>query len=160
MLSEPVILGGRAFVEVDVEALTVGQHLHYEKIAATAGLRDLRPGPGESGEAFGERLLHMMLEHGDAVLEILGTVLLPQGKEPKDWTPKMARETADFFLTLPGEENLRTLHALFAQVYLDFFAHGLASSKTSPSYSDGQPGKDSSTGESSGTGNGEPLSVH
>jgi hypothetical protein len=132
-MADEVLIGGRRFLQVPSEDLTVGQHLHYERLVAAAGFRDLPSGPGESPEAYGQRLLAEMLRHGDVLLQLIGTVLIPHGRTPKEWTPDMARETALFLSTLPGEENLRQIHQLVAVLYLDFFGHGLASSKSSTS---------------------------
>ena len=141
--------------------LTVGQHLHYDQLVTTAGLRETTREPGESEKAFEERLLGKMLACGDLILELIGTMIIPEGQEPKHWTPKMARETADFIATLSGDENLQQVHTLFAHVYLDFFARGLSSpSSTTYFSSDGEQPEPESRSDLTGTGSGESLSVN
>lgn len=140
MNDEVITLGGRRFVTVT--DLTVGQHLHYDNLVMNAGLRDARREPGEYTGDFEARLLRLMLNCQGMILELLGTHIIPEGKTSKDWTPQMAKETADFLSTVSGKEALDMVHNLFAHVYLDFFEHGLTSSGDSISSSAGRPEED------------------
>ena len=127
-IQEPAaaVFGGRRFTSVPPAELSVGQELRYMQLYAKSGLGDLTLQEGEDPRAFALRIVDELTAAG-IVLEMLGSLLLPEDKEPKDWTPEMGKATAAFLSSLTGEENRAAVRAHVLTLVLDFFEAGLIS---------------------------------
>jgi hypothetical protein len=95
---------------------------------------------------------------------MLGGLLAPAGTADADWTPELARATADFFGRLVEEQDLAVYQALLHSMLAGFFATGLISATTSPSSStpaeSDQPRRDGATGAPSTSGAGATSSAN
>ena len=120
------VFGGRRFYGIEPGAMTVGQQLHYHRLYAQSGLKNLSLEDGEEPSDFAVRILNELLAAG-IVLQMLGTLLLPEGKTAKDWTPAMSEETAAYLSGLTSSEDMAAVQAHVLTVVLDFFEHGLTS---------------------------------
>lgn len=126
-------LGDRIFVTLGES--TVLHNLHYRKLIAQSGLSHLHIKVGEDPGMFARKLLDKLIESG-IVLELLGCLLLPLGKRDEDWTPDMARETANFIGTLKSEQDKARVDSMICTLLLDSFTNGYSSLWTSPMSSD------------------------
>lgn len=131
--SEKVIeLGGKRFTRP--AEWTMKQDAYLMKLAHRAGLDRIKLQPGETAEDLVDRLLGMLLEN-DLALEMLGGMLMPEGWEPTQWGPDVAREIAKHLENLTAQEDKTAVRGLISQLLIVFFRNGIASLRTSPSYS-------------------------
>lgn len=96
-----------------------------------AGLSNVAIGDDETQDQFIERIAMTAYESG-AALELLGGLFIPDGTDPRAWTPALARQTAEFFGNVTDPESKRELRQQIAAALFYFFVSALASSKTSP----------------------------
>ena len=153
-----ITLGGRTFTKL-ASGSTVQHDLWLMQRATESGLAGARKWSGETDDAFAARMLEMALKSG-LVLEMLGGLLLPEGKGPEDWTPDMALSTAAFLGAITEPQEKRKVNALILSLLIDFFSAGLSSSANSRrSSAQAQPETDKSA-EETATENGDRLSAH
>ena len=86
-----VTLGERRFVVIDFGRRTVAQDHHIMKEIRRSGVDKVLPMDGESDSAYVIRLQTALIDSGRACNLIAG-YLIPEGKEERDWTPRMAEE--------------------------------------------------------------------
>jgi hypothetical protein len=96
---------------------------------------------GETQEAFMERIATKAYESG-AGLDLLGGLFVPVGTNLKDWTPKLAASTAEFFGAVTDPDAKQLLRTQMASALFYFFVTALASSTTSPKSSPQTTGED------------------
>ena len=128
-----VTIGGRSFMAV--QEGTLRHDLHYMELVSKMGLQSLQMRTEEAPEEYAVRLLGELVRAG-AVLEMLGTLLLPVGKRPDEWTPAMAAETADFFAGLTNPADKAAVQGQVITLLLDFFERGMVGLWTSRKSSD------------------------
>ena len=137
MSTKLITLGGRRFRPFAEP--TLRQRLHIQKLLAESGLSNEPMEPGESTDRYAIRLLGKV-KGNPLILEYLATGLLREGVTEPEWRPWMAREDAEFFLDLCGEDDVASIDGILAMIFVDFFRHGLVSSVSSPRFSEDQPG--------------------
>lgn len=148
-------LDGRTFGKLSGGS-TVQHDLWLMQRATESGLATARKWSGETDDAFAARMMEMAIKSG-LILEMLGGLLLPEGKGPEDWTPDMATSTAAFLGAVTEPEEKKKVNGLILSLLIDFFSAGLSSSESSQrSSAQAKPGKDGETGTESGP----PSSVH
>ncbi len=107
-----------------------------------AGLTKLAMPEGNDADAFAHETLMKLIRGGRRTL-ILGGMVAPAGTRDGDWTPKMARETADWFDRSADPADVEVINGLTLSMLASFFASGLISAKRSPTSSEtkvaGQP---------------------
>jgi hypothetical protein len=136
---EPVVIGGLRLVPVTDG--TLEHDLHYMRLYTKAGLGDLTQGEAEAPEEFAKRILGALLA-GGVVLEMLGTLFVPEDVDPAAWTPEMAQRTAKVLGAMRDAEAKKQIEAYIAGVVIDFFERGLVSfwkSSARSSRGEGQP---------------------
>lgn len=134
------ILGGRTFLTV--KESTVEQDFRFLALVKQARLDEIIFEPGESPEAFARRLLEAAVE-SEAILELLGCLLVPEeaaprGRDPGEaWTLGMAEETARFLGRLRKPEDKDEIRGLVLSLLIPFVESGIVSLRTSTTSSDG-----------------------
>lgn len=123
-----ITIGGRRFMAV--QEGTLRHDLRYMELVSQLGLQSLQMREGEAPEEFAVRLLGELVAAG-VVLELLGTLLIPEGRSAEEWTPEMAGETAAFFSGLTKPEDKAAVHAQVITLVLDFFERGMVALWTS-----------------------------
>ena len=86
--------------------------------------------PGETAEAFAERLLYLVIDSG-RVFELLGCMLLPEAVPDEQWTPAEAARTVTFLSALRDPQDKAAVQSLVASLLIGFFVDGLRSSSVS-----------------------------
>lgn len=115
---------------------TLEHDLHYMQLYAKAGLREVEQESGETPEAFSTRVLGRLFAAG-VVLEMLGTLLIPEDMDSEKWTPAIAQDTARKLGAMRDPEVKKQIEGFIAHLVLDFFERGLVSFwKSSPSLSE------------------------
>jgi len=123
-----VEIGGRSFEPV-TETTALHDFWVMKQVRAT-GLALAAQRPDESYEDFAVRLCGEIAESGKAFL-LIGALLVPEGREPLEWTPEMAEETARFLEGMTSLKDKNQIFTLTAQLMLGFFGSGLLSFETS-----------------------------
>lgn len=98
-----------------------------------AGLANIKIEDGETEDAFIDRIAKAAYESGEA-LQMLGGLLIPAGTDPRQWTPQMAQQLAEFFGNVTDPQSKQVLRTQIASALFYFFLSALASSKTSPKF--------------------------
>jgi len=124
MPEEKYILGGRTFLPLAES--TLEHDVELFRLLRSAGLREIAMQKGESGEAFGQRLLEELLAGGKA-LELLGCVLIPEGTKSEDWTPEIGSQTAAHLAKISNSSEKLQIQSLLISLLILFFEHGLCS---------------------------------
>jgi hypothetical protein len=145
---EAIEIGGVRYVPV--EDGTLEHDLHYMQLYAKAGLSELKQSAGESPQDFSMRVLGQLLAAG-VVLEMFGTLLVPDTMDSSEWTPETAKQTALVLSAMRDPEAKKTLLGCVAAIVLDFFRRGLVSFSKSSQSSIGEPSPQTSGPEHGGT---------
>lgn len=109
---------------------TFEHDIYVEQAVIRCGLDEIVKDPDETPDEFANRILREAME-GDALFTILAALVMPDGKDASQWTPDMARETAEFFKRVTAPEDKAVLRGCFASMLSGFFVSGLASVTTS-----------------------------
>lgn len=117
-------LGGRRFVEIGES--TVEHDDWFMVRVEKAGLVDVLMGEHERPDDFARRVLRDVLRSG-STNELIGALIVPEGKTGLDWTPAMAMETANFIGALHTPEDKQVRQGLVTSLLIHFFATGLVS---------------------------------
>lgn len=127
-------LGGRRFTRM--ECSTVKHDFWMMAQAREAGLDNVKlpSRKREDVEAAMEALLDRVIFSGKAIVLLAG-LLIPEGLEPREWTPKVAEDIAEHLELLTDREDKNQIRPLVASMLSGFFMSGLASLRTSPSSS-------------------------
>ena len=131
---EKRILGGRTFLTI--RESTIEQDFRFLALVKQARIDEVVMQPGESPEAFARRLLEVTIESG-AILDLLGCLLVPEDKAPRDrdpgeaWTPEMGQETARFLGQLRDPKDKAEVRGLVLSLLVSFFESGIVSLWTS-----------------------------
>lgn len=126
-MSDPIVVGGRAFAPVDPGALPAHRDDHILTLVAEAKLDQLRAFLAHGEDAPREILLHAMRSGKKAAIlaamldEIDGT------GQPIAWTDAVQRERTAFFQHVTAPEDKAALRDQFVGVLIHFFRSGLAS---------------------------------
>ena len=123
-MSERIVLGGRAYVTA--QDITIGQEIRVRGLLSASGLDDLPMHEHESAEDYVRRLLDH-LTGSPQVLELMGTLILPDGMKPGEWTPDVARETAAHISKLTSLEDRVHFQTMVSAAFLGFLESGLIS---------------------------------
>lgn len=151
---QKIVIEGRAFEQIKNGTFT--HDIWVTRKVREAGLADAALREGESHDEFIERLATIAWESG-AVLEILGGMMMPAGIDPKEWTPALAAQTAEFFGNVTDEASKRELRMKIGGILAFFFVSALSSSPTSTKSSATAKGEDArrATEDASNTGIGD-----
>lgn len=121
-------LGGRAFVPVGT--FTVRHHYETMALLARAGLSTPARAVEEELADYGRRILMQFVQAGVA-LDLVSHLVAPEGV---DWTPDVARATADFVGNLTSEEDKQRVDDVLVAALVPFF-EAIGTSGTSMSTS-------------------------
>ena len=119
--AEVYMLGGRRFVEVGES--TVEHDDWFMTRREQVGLDVIEKPDDEDPELFARRLLSQARPVAN---ELIGCLIVPEGKSGLDWTPEMALETAGFLRDLHTPEDKRIRDSLICSMFIHFFADGLS----------------------------------
>lgn len=125
-------IGGRRFNQV--ADWTVEQDWWLMQRVRKAGISEINVDSGDPehiAEAVGKAVEAKLTESG-VILEILGGLLIPEGKSSYDWTPAMAEETTKFISAQRGPESREAVRSAAAWATIIFFVNGLVCFKSSP----------------------------
>lgn len=126
----PVVLGGRAFAVIDMDARTVLQDHYLQTLVQDLGIDKVVPMDGEGDTAYLVRLQNEIIRSGRAH-ELIAGYLLPEGKTNADWDPRMAQATAKHIGALNTEADRELVQRLAMEVALGFFQRALERYKRS-----------------------------
>jgi hypothetical protein len=98
------------------------------------GLADVTLHHGETAEGLALRVYRTLMSSG-AVFEILACVLVPATVDPLEWTPELMAKNAALFKRLHTEADKSAIKSQITTLVSNFFAQGLLSVRTFPSYS-------------------------
>jgi hypothetical protein len=141
-MSGAVGLGGKRFVRV--ENSTVRHDFWLMAQARKAGLNRIEAKAGGTVEDFVDEILGRLLD-SDMVFVLLGGLLVPEGLDMKDWTPKVAEDVSRHLELLTSQEDKEAIKPLTASMLIGFFRSGIASLRTSqPSSPEGSQENDPS----------------
>lgn len=146
-MSGDIRLGGRLFNVINYDVITVINESYIHALMRATGL-DV-PLPFKDGEDETAYQLRMQARVIDTLRlhELLGGFLLPAGKTEADWTPEMAKATADYIAGLTAREDREEVFRLAFMMNIYFFQEGLASlglfPKSSGNPKETSPAKDS-----------------
>jgi hypothetical protein len=121
-------VGGRRFKEVT--ETTARHDMYTMRQIAACGLNVVNQVEDETDEQFMYRLYKTALQTGD-IFKLLGSLLLPEGTEPLQWTEELSAQSAGFFSNLTAPEDKAKIRFLLASGLMPFFVGGLRSSLTS-----------------------------
>jgi hypothetical protein len=82
------------------------------------------PMDGETNAVYLVRLQSALIDSGKAC-DLVGAYLLPEGTDELEWTPKGARETAQFIARLNTAADRQAVNEVAMEVVFGFFKHGL-----------------------------------
>ena len=141
-------LGGRRFQRL--EGSTVKHDFWLMAQAREAGLDQVRIASKkrEDVEAAMEELLDRVILGGYA-LRLLGGLLLPDGMNPREWTPEVAAGITAHLELLTDREEKNQIRPLVASMLAGFFTSGLASLRTSGASSSATKGEADEPGSAS-----------
>ena len=98
-----------------------------------------------------EELLDRVILGGYA-LRLLGGLLLPEGMNPREWTPEVAAGITAHLELLTDREEKNQIRPLVASMLAGFFTSGLASLRTSSASSSATKGEADEPGSASAGG--------
>ncbi len=125
-------LDGRRFVPYFKTSMAHGDW--FIPLAMAAGVDKVEIIPDEPVEAYAERMLRAVWPSGK-LLDLLGGLLLPEGLDPREWTPAVAADIAKHLRQLVEPDDKEKAHRLLGDMLAGFFRSGSASLKTSPTSS-------------------------
>ena len=133
-------LGGRRFKRL--ECSTVKHDFWLMSQVREAGLDQVRIASKkrEDVEAAMEALLDRVILGGYA-LRLLGGLLLPEGMDPREWTPEVAAGITAHLELLTDPDEKSQIRPLVASMLAGFFASGLASLRISGASSSATKGE-------------------
>lgn len=132
--AEKHLLGGRTFLTM--RESTVEQDFHFLALVKRSRIDEIVMERGETPEIFARRLLETTVE-SDAILDLLGCLLVPEEVAPRDrdpgeaWTREMGDETARFLGGLRDPTDKATIRSLVLSLLVSFFESGIVSLRTS-----------------------------
>ena len=149
-MAEKRTVAGRTFLVI--QESTLAQDLYFQGLLAETGIDDIVKGAEESAEHYARRLLDALVGNC-TVLDMLGTLLIPEDKVPEDlrerpgeaWTKDVARETAAWFGSLTGDHKAQ-VRGMITTLLQDFLEAGLVSLQTSTTSSPGEENPAGGTG--------------
>lgn len=121
---ETVVIAGRTFQPVTNS--TMRHDIWTQAQIQRAGLDRLNIMKGEKPDEFAIRVLREATLKGDVFL-LLGGLLMPADQEGKDWTPKMAAETGEFFASVTEAADKLAVQRVLISAMTGFFVTGLSS---------------------------------
>ena len=148
MTNAAIELGGRRFQRL--EGSTVKHDFWLMAQAREAGLDQVRIASKKRDdvEAAMEELLDRVILGGYA-LRLLGGLLLPEGMNPREWTPEVAAGITAHLESLTDREEKNQIRPLVASMLAGFFTSGLASLRTSGASSSATKGEADEPGSAS-----------
>lgn len=124
-----VTLGGRRFRVLDFDRRTVAHDYAIMSLMRSTGLDRVMPMDGETNAVYLVRLHEALIDSGKAC-DLVGAYLLPEGFDELDWTPKAAKETAQFIARCNTEDDRLAVNKMAMDVVMGFFKLGLERLKT------------------------------
>lgn len=97
---------------------------------ALAGLPDGGPGKGEAQADYAQRLM-VKVAISESLFDILGGLLIPHPMADSEWTPEMAKKTADFMRKVSRPEDKNAIYNCIFSLVSGFFHAGLSYSGAS-----------------------------
>lgn len=129
---EIITIGGRDFRAVSNS--TIEHDFWVMDQVRGAGLDRIEMREGETQDQFVERIIIDSITTGRA-FPLLGGLLMPADMLPEDWTPQIAHDTIEFLRKRTDESDKAKIKAQLVALLFGFFVKGVASPRTSPSYS-------------------------
>lgn len=106
--------------------LTLRRDIYIMSRVRRAKLDSLPMNEGESAEAYAHRLLDYLMGY-DEVLDLLGSMLVPEETDEKDWSPELAKKIGGTLGALVDEEGKAAVRMILISVLVPFLSSGLAS---------------------------------
>jgi hypothetical protein len=125
-------LGGSPFHVVDFARRTVRQDHYLMRLMRKTGADKAVPMDNEHSSVFVMRVQSLLIDSG-LTPEMLGGYLIPVGKTERDWTPAMAKQTAEHVGQCNSPEDRELVQDLCVEVAFGFFKQGLEQWTRSPS---------------------------
>lgn len=109
-----------------------------------------------AGDEPDSRIFSAVTQSGK-LFDIMAAALVPEGTDPLEWSPAIAKETSDKLKRVVSDKGKRVLLASIVELVKAFFLAGLHSQTTSQSYTSdgkdaGQPGSANEATMTVGTG--------
>src|SRR5262245_8818362 len=123
-MSERIRINGREFKPVTNS--TLRHDIWTQAQIQRAGLASVAIAQGESPRDFAMRVFREATTNGDVFL-LLGGLLMPAEQGGKDWTPRMAEQTAEFLGGVTSDADKAVVNAQIISALTSFFALGLSS---------------------------------
>ncbi|MFU8858456.1 MAG: hypothetical protein ACNA8S_15805 [Deferrisomatales bacterium] len=124
-------IAGVRYAPVLADVMTARQRLACRWAIRHADLDNVRVMPGETPEAYAERLFRRVTVSGGA-LELMGALLLPEGLSPKDWSPAVAAATAAALGRIRTPEDKVLFDGMLLSIVAGFHQAGMARAKDFP----------------------------
>lgn len=137
---EVITIGGKRFSLIDLERRTVRQDHFIVAVFRRTGIDKVSPIVDEDPREFLLRIYQRMLASG-AACELLSAFLLPEGMDPKEWRPHVAKEVQEHLESANTEVDRQLVNQKAFEVMTGFFKQGLISLLTSLNSSADQSGR-------------------
>jgi hypothetical protein len=125
---QTIELEGRLFIKGYKPSLK--NHLWCMNEVRQAGLDSFDIPAGESPDETAQRIVGLALASGKT-LTIIGGMLLPDGMEPKAWTPEVAAGVTAHLEGLSETSDMQLMQSLISGLLIGFFQNRTASLWTS-----------------------------
>lgn len=132
-MTDEVLFGGRRFRVC--ENTTLRQDQWVQQHIAASGVFKLEKAPDESPLTYATRITSVMVESGRALKIIAGLLMPAELPEDAPWTEATAQATEEHLANLRDPRDKREFNARLSGLVAGFFAYGLRSLLTSPSFS-------------------------
>jgi len=144
---DAIELNGKRFVRA--EETTVRHDFWLMHRIREAGLDQVRikSRKREDVDIAVEELIDRVV-YSDHALILLGGLFLPEGLNPRDWTPEIAEEITKHLEAMTAKEDKEQIKPLIASMISGFFLSGLASLRTFPASSSPEGQKENEETES------------
>lgn len=116
-----ITLGGREFRPAAV--FTIEHRIWSEGVLERANVIGATMEPGEDPDQFARRLWREM-RSGPELYNLLAMMLVPAALQDTDWSPAVAKETAEFIRGLTAPEDYQTINDVALAMLTGFFASG------------------------------------
>lgn len=115
-----VTIDNRAFQVLGIEP-SRREHFEFtDRVTEECGLHGLVPTPGETEREYVARAYKAAVLRGRPIFNFLGTVLLPVGMSPEQWTPALALANGEFFATRTEMRDKVLLQSVLHHLFLTF----------------------------------------
>lgn len=116
-----------------ITSSTIERDIAISNVLRSSGAQEAMIDAIKAGEEPDARLFNAISGSGK-LFELLGASLVPEGVDPLEWSPELAKRTADTLKRVTAPEAKALLVRSVVELVKAFFLAGLVSSVTSPSF--------------------------